>query len=154
MRIDVDDLSGAEIAEFLADHLRYMREISPPESVHALDLDELRGPEVTFWSARIDGALVGCGAVKRLDADHAELKSMRTDPARLRGGIASGLLEYIIGAATRLGYRRLSLETGAADAFRPARNLYAKYGFVPCEPFGDYLPDPHSAYLTLTLPSG
>ncbi|WP_067967193.1 GNAT family N-acetyltransferase [Nocardiopsis trehalosi] len=153
MDITVDDLSGPEIAAFLDEHLRDMRSITPPESKHALGLDGLRAPDVTFWTVRDGGAVVGCGALKRLDADHAELKSMRVGAARKRSGIASRLLEHIIAEAVRGGFSRLSLETGSDAFFLPARSLYAKFGFTPCAPFADYRPDPHSVYLTLRLPT-
>ena len=152
MRIVVDDLSGPAIAAFLTEHVEEMRSITPLESKHALDLDGLRRPEITFWSV-LDGddAVVGCGAVKALDASHAELKSMRTARARKRSGIASLLLEHILAEATRMGFARISLETGSADFFRPARSLYEKYGFDYCEPFADYRLDPHSVFMTRTL---
>ncbi|MGH3758057.1 GNAT family N-acetyltransferase [Actinophytocola sp.] len=151
MRIVVDDLSGPEIATFLDEHVREMRSITPLESKHALDLDGLRRPEVTFWSV-LDGAtVVGCGAIQRLDDAHAEVKSMRTAPARKRGGIASLVLRHIIEEARRMGFTRLSLETGSAEFFRPARALYEKFGFTYCEPFAGYRPDPHSAFMTLAL---
>jgi putative acetyltransferase len=152
MRIVVDDLSGPAIAAFLTEHIEEMRSITPLESKHALDLDGLRRPEITFWSV-LDGddAVVGCGAVKALDASHAELKSMRTAQARKRSGIASLLLEHILAEATRMGFARISLETGSADFFRPARSLYEKYGFDYCEPFADYRLDPHSVFMTRTL---
>ncbi|GAA0425243.1 N-acetyltransferase [Acrocarpospora corrugata] len=151
MKIVIDDLSGPEIAEFLSEHMREMRSTSPPESVHALDLDGLRKPEVTFWTALDGDTLVGCGAIKRLDPDHAEVKSMRTKPIRKRSGVASLLLEHIIAEARRMGFTRLSLETGSTDFFLPARKLYEKFGFDYCEPFADYRPDPHSAFMTRAL---
>ncbi|MEU1791802.1 GNAT family N-acetyltransferase [Streptomyces sparsogenes] len=151
MKIETDDLSGPEIAEFLDEHVRQMRSLSPPESKHALDLDALREPGVTFWVVRDGDVLVGCGALKKLDAGHAELKSMRTKAARKRSGVASLLLEHIITEAERMGYARLSLETGSAEFFLPARKLYEKFGFVPCEPFADYRPDPNSTFMTRML---
>ncbi|MFI6025294.1 GNAT family N-acetyltransferase [Amycolatopsis magusensis] len=151
MEIVVDDLSGPEIAGFLAEHVEEMRSLTPLESKHALDLDDLRKPDVTFWSVYEDGVLVGCGALKALDAEHAELKSMRTNTARKRSGIASTLLEHILAEARRMGFTRISLETGSAEFFRPARRLYEKYGFTYCAPFADYRLDPHSVYLTRTL---
>jgi putative acetyltransferase len=151
MKIAVDDLSGPEIAAFLEEHLQQMRSITPLESKHALDLDELRTPEVTFWTVVDGDTLVGCGAIKRLDADHAEVKSMRTRPVRQRSGVASLLLGHIIAEATRMGFARLSLETGSDEFFLPARKLYEKFGFAYCEPFADYRPDPHSAFMTRTL---
>ncbi|MBB2741667.1 UNVERIFIED_ORG: putative acetyltransferase [Microbispora rosea subsp. rosea] len=151
MRIVEDDLSGPQIAEFLREHVREMRSITPLESKHALDLDGLRTPEVTFWSVMDGDTVVGCGALKRLDPAHAELKSMRTAVARKRSGIASLLLEHIIAEAGRMGFTRLSLETGSADFFLPARRLYEKFGFGYCEPFADYRPDPHSVFMTRLL---
>jgi putative acetyltransferase len=151
VEITVDDLSGPEIAEFLAEHVREMRSITPVESKYALDLDGLRRPEITFWTVVDGGVLVGCGAIKRLSATHAEIKSMRTRPARKRSGVASALLEHIIAEARRLGFTRLSLETGSADFFRPARSLYEKFGFGYCEPFADYRPGPHNVFMTRTI---
>jgi putative acetyltransferase len=151
VRIVVDDLSGPAIAEFLEEHVRQMRSITPLESKYALDLDGLRQPEITFWSVLDDGVLVGCGAVKRLDVTHAELKSMRTAPRRQRSGIASLLLEHILAEARRMGFARLSLETGTDEFFLPARKLYEKFGFGYCEPFGDYRPSPHNTFMTRTL---
>jgi putative acetyltransferase len=151
VEIAVDDLSGPQIARFLDEHVQQMRSITPPESKHALDLDALRAPGTTFWSVSDGDAIVGCGAIKALDAGHAEVKSMRTAPARQRSGIASLLLEHIIAEATRMGFTRLSLETGSAEFFRPARKLYEKFGFEYCEPFAAYRPDPNSVFLTRTL---
>jgi putative acetyltransferase len=148
VKIVVDDLSGPEIARFLDEHVQEMRSITPPESKHALDLDGLRKPEITFWSVMDDDTLVGCGAIKRLDAGHAEVKSMRTAPARKRSGIASLLLAHIIAEAKRMGFTRLSLETGSAEFFLPARKLYEKFRFDYCEPFADYKPDPNSVFMT------
>ncbi|MCZ4121058.1 GNAT family N-acetyltransferase [Streptomyces sp. H39-S7] len=151
MKIVADDLSGPEIARFLDEHVRQMRSITPLESKHALDLDGLRRPGITFWSVLDGETLVGCGAIKRLDAGHAELKAMRTSPARKRSGIASLLLAHIIAEAELAGFTRLSLETGAAEFFLPARKLYEKFGFTYCEPFAEYRPDPSSAFMTRTL---
>jgi putative acetyltransferase len=152
VQIVVDDLSGPQIAQFLDEHVQEMRSITPsPESKHALDLDDLRRPEVTFWSVMDGATLVGCGAIKRLDASHAEVKSMRAAPARRRDGIASLLLEHIITEAQRMGFTRLSLETGSYEFFLPARKLYEKFGFYYCEPFADYQADPNSVFMTRHL---
>jgi putative acetyltransferase len=151
MKIVVDDLSGPEIADFLDEHLREMRSITPLESKHALDLVGLRQPEITFWSVLDGEALVGCGAIRRLDAGHAEVKSMRTAPTRKRSGIASFLLTHIVTEATHRGFIRLSLETGAAEFFLPARRLYEKFGFDYCQPFAGYRLDPFSVYMTKAL---
>ncbi|MDQ0994426.1 GNAT family N-acetyltransferase [Streptomyces sp. V3I7] len=151
MEIAADDLSGPEIARFLDEHVQQLRALSPPESKHALGLDALRKPEVTFWAVRDGGTVVGCGAIKRLDPDHAELKSMRTAPTRERSGIASRLLAHIITQAQCMGFIRLSLETGTDAFFLPARRLYEKFGFTPCEPFADYRSDPNSTFMTRAL---
>jgi putative acetyltransferase len=151
MRIVVDDLTGPQIARFLEEHVAEMLSVSPPESKHALDLDALRAPGITFWSVMDGGEVVGCGALKRLHAGHAEVKSMRTLAARKRSGIGSLVLGHIIAEARRMGFTRLSLETGSAEFFAPARRLYQKFGFTYCEPFADYRPDPLSVFLTRTL---
>jgi putative acetyltransferase len=152
MQIVVDDLAGPEIAAFLAEHVRQMQATTPLEYAFALDLDALRRPDITFWSATDDGgALVGCAAIKRLDPAHAELKSMRTAPARTRTGVASRILAHIIAEARQRGYGRMSLETGTDEFFLPARKLYEKFGFEYCAPFGDYEPSPHNTFMTRTL---
>jgi putative acetyltransferase len=151
MMIIIDDLSGPEIAEFLAAHVQEMRSVTPLESKHALDLDGLRKPEVTFWTVYDTGTLIGSGAIKGLYADHAEIKSMRTAPSRKRSGIASALLKHIISEARKMGFSRLSLETGSTDFFLPARRLYEKFGFEYCGPFADYKDDPNSVFMTRTL---
>jgi putative acetyltransferase len=148
VEIVVDDLSGPEIAEFLDAHVQQMRSLTPVEHAYALDLDELRGPGITFWSISDSGEVVGCGALKELDPRHGEVKSMRTRPASKRGGVASRLLEHIIAEARRRGYGRLSLETGTSDFFLPARKLYEKYGFTSCGPFADYQPSEHNTFMT------
>jgi putative acetyltransferase len=151
MEIRVDNLRGPAIRALLEDHLAEMHRHSPPESVHALDLDGLRKPEVTFWTAWADGSLAGCGALKELERTHGEIKSMRTAPAYRRQGVAKAMLTHIVGEAGRRRYHRLSLETGSMDAFRPARELYESFGFSYCPPFGDYVPDPNSVFLTRVL---
>lgn len=152
LEVRIDDLRGPEIAALLAEHLDAMAEVSPPESRHALDLDELRRPDITFWSVWQNGTLVGCGALKELDRNHAEVKSMRTAAGHVRKGVASKVLQTILSEAMRRGYRRLSLETGAMRYFEPAHELYRKFGFTSCAPFGSYRPDPNSLFFTKELP--
>jgi len=152
MEIRVDDLSGPEIAALLSEHLASMFLHSPPESVHALPIEKLRSPDVTFWSVWEDGELLGCGALKELDPQHGEIKSMRTVARHLRKGVARAMLEHMIAEAKRRRYRRLSLETGSMEAFEPARKLYERAGFTYCEPFADYVLDPNSVFMTMTLP--
>lgn len=149
--IRIDDLNGREIQELLMEHLRALAEITPPESRHALNLDELRKPDITFWSVWEQHELVGCGALKHLDAGHGEIKSMRTASAHVRKGVASKVLEHIIAEAKRRRYRRLSLETGATAHFHPAHSLYRKFGFSDCPPFANYIEDPNSLFMTKEL---
>jgi putative acetyltransferase len=149
--IRVDDLAGPEIRALLEEHLRNMHELSPPESVHALDLAALRKPDITFWTAWSQGELLGCGALKALDVMHGEVKSMRTAPARRRTGVGRALLEHIITEARTRSYARLSLETGSMQAFAPARRLYETFGFTYCGPFADYAADPNSVFMTRSL---
>jgi len=151
MDILIDDLSGPEVARLLREHLQSMKQHSPPESVHALDLAGLRQPEITFWSVWQESELLGCGALKELDARHGEIKSMRTVPVHLRKGVAATLLGHMLEEANRRSYRRLSLETGSVAAFAPARGLYARFGFQPCGPFADYVEDPYSVFMTREL---
>jgi putative acetyltransferase len=147
----LDDLSELDVQNLLRRHLDTMAEHSPPESRHALDLSGLRAPDVTFWSIWDEEILVGCGALKQLETEHGEIKSMHTVRERRGQGIAAAMLEYIMLEATERGYRRLSLETGSMAAFAPARALYSKYGFVDCAPFADYREDPNSLFMTRLL---
>ena len=151
MLIKIDDLTGPEVAELIREHLHGMALNSPPESIHALGLEKLRSPEITFWSAWEGKELLGCGALKELDSGHGEVKSMRTSSQHLRKGVARRMLQHIIDEAKRRGYRRLSLETGSMAAFEPARSLYASFGFRYCNPFADYPGDPNSVFMTLEL---
>jgi putative acetyltransferase len=151
VQIAVDDLSDPDILAFLHGHLSEMRSVSPPGSSHALELGALRRTGVTFWSARDGDAVVGCGAIKEIDLEHAEIKSMRTAPSHQKRGIASQILLHIISESKLMGYSRLSLETGSGEFFEPARRLYLKHGFSFCEPFAEYRQDPHSVFMTLEL---
>ena len=151
MNIIIDDLKGSEIGALLNEHLATMHLHSPPESTHALPIEKLRSPDVTFWSVWENGELLGCGALQELDPQHGEIKSMRTVSRHLRKGVARAVLDHIIKEAKRRGYQRLSLETGSMAAFEPARQLYAAAGFVYCEPFADYWEDPNSVFMTMKL---
>jgi len=148
MDINIDDLSSIDIAELLAEHMAGMAELSPPESIHALDIEKLKQPEITFWSARIEDQLAGCGALKEISPDHGEVKSMRTASQFKRQGVANNLLAVILATAKSRGYKRVSLETGSMAGFAPARTLYEKHGFAYCPPFGDYQLDPNSVFMT------
>lgn len=146
-----DDPRADDVRRLLDRHLAYTAASSPPEDVHSLDVDALAHPSVTFLSFRSGGQLLGVAALKRLDAEHAEIKSMHTVEAARGRGIGRALLEQLIAVARARGFRRISLETGTAPAFAAARALYAGAGFSPCSPFADYRESPHSAYMTLVL---
>jgi len=151
MEIRLDDLSSPAVVALLCEHLVDMASSSPPESCHALDLEGLKATDVAFWTLWQCDELAGCGALKRLDAQHAEIKSMRTASAFHRKGIASQILEHLIREASERAYARLSLETGSMAYFEPARRLYAKFGFQVCSPFANYIEDPNSVFMTRTL---
>jgi putative acetyltransferase len=151
VEIIVDDLSSREVHELLSEHLRGMQMHSPPESVHALDLEGLQQPGITFWTIWETGELLGCGALKELDKAHGEIKSMRTAAAHLRKGVARTMLAHILAEARRRTYRRVSLETGSGEAFQPARRLYESFGFSYCGPFDGYAEDSFSVFMTLEL---
>ncbi|MFC0188632.1 GNAT family N-acetyltransferase [Fictibacillus aquaticus] len=151
MHIKIDDLKGPEVASLINEHLHSMTLHSPPESIHALNLESLKKTEITFWTVWIGNVLVGCGALKELDKNHGEVKSMRTSSSYLRRGIASHMLQHIINEAIKRGYKRLSLETGSMEAFEPARRMYARYGFQSCKPFSVYAEDENSVFMTKEL---
>ncbi|EIT6978205.1 GNAT family N-acetyltransferase [Vibrio vulnificus] len=151
MEIKIDDLSGGEVIQLLEEHLADMYATSPPESVHALDVEALKSPTITFFSGWLGGELQGCLAIKELTPQHVELKSMRTANASRKSGVASKLLKHALNSAIERGYHQVSLETGTQDFFLPARNLYEKFGFSYCGPFADYEMDPHSHFMTREL---
>ncbi|RAN82187.1 GNAT family N-acetyltransferase [Bacillus sp. SRB_336] len=151
MHIRLDDLTGPDIIQLLREHLQGVAQHSPPESIHALDLDDLRRPDITFWSVWNDSQLMGCGALKELDRRHGEIKSMRTSASHLRKGVAARLIQHILDEAGRRGYERVSLETGSMEGFALARRLYARFGFVTCGPFAGYVEDPNSVFMTRAL---
>jgi putative acetyltransferase len=151
MRISADDPRAEDVRELLARHLAFARRHTPPEDVHALDVDGLVDPAVTFFSLRLDGELLAVGALKHLDSQHAEVKSMHTAESARGRGVGRAMLEHLIAVARARGYRKLSLETGVMDAFAPARSLYASAGFAPTGPFGEYAHSPNSTFMTLEL---
>lgn len=151
MQIAIDDPTRADVSRLLAEHLADMHATSPAESVHALDVSGLLASNVTFWTVRREGELLGCGALKELAADHGEVKSMRTATAARGAGVATALLRHLVDEARRRGYGRLSLETGSQEFFAPARRLYARHGFAECGPFGDYRLDPYSVFFSRGL---
>ena len=151
IEIRVDDLSGDATRTLIAAHLAGMHDTSPPESVHALDIDALRHPSITFWSARVGDEIAGIGALKQLDARRGELKSMRVDDAFRGSGVGRALLRHIIEVARTRGMTSLWLETGTTEDFLPAQRLYESEGFVRCDPFEGYALDPFSVFFTRSL---
>jgi putative acetyltransferase len=151
MRIVQGDFSDPRVIALLKTHLISAQAETAPGSAHALDLCGLQSPDISFWTIWEDDALVGIGALKRLSADHGEVKSMHTAQFARGKGVGSALLRHIIATARARGMSRLSLETGSWEYFRPARALYARHGFVECRPFADYVPDRNSIFLSLDL---
>lgn len=154
MQIEVDDPRRDDVVQLLREHLADMHATSPAESVHALEPEALAAPDLTFWTARQHGALLGCVALKQVTGDLAELKSMRTRVAARGLGVGRRMLVHVIDEATQRGLRRVSLETGTQEFFAPARMLYRSAGFLECGPFGTYGPDPSSTFMSLELPAG
>ena len=151
MDIRIGDLQKKEVILLLQEHKNDMRLHSPAESVHALDLSELKNSDVTFWSVWLNDELAGCGALKELNKGHGEIKSMRTSLNHLRKGVADSLLNHILNEAKKRSYKEVSLETGTMDVFIPALQLYKKYGFYTCAPFGNYTEDSFSTFMTKIL---
>jgi putative acetyltransferase len=151
MAIELDDPRGDDVRALLHRHLTFARAVTPPEDVHALDLDGLLDPSISFYGYREDGRLLAIGALKHLDDEHAEVKSMHTAEAARGRGLGRTMLEHLLDVARERGYRRVSLETGAMDAFAPARALYTSAGFVVSGPFGHYTDSPNSVYMTLEV---
>ena len=151
LRFELDDLSRPAVVALLQEHLDDMYAVSPPESVHALDLDGLRAPGLAFWSAWDGPLLAGCGALKDHGDGSFELKSMRTAQGGRGRGVGSAVLRFLLEQARSRGGVRVLLETGAEDFFEPARRLYARHGFVVRGPFADYTDDPNSVYMELAL---
>jgi putative acetyltransferase len=151
--ISIDDPRAADVRALLERHLAFAEATTPAKDRHALDVDALADPAVSFYSYRIDGRLLGVGALKRLDDAHAEIKSMHTAEEARGRGVGGAMLDHLLRAARTRGFARVSLETGAGPAFAPARALYARAGFVPCRPFAGYPDSPNSAYMTLALPA-
>jgi putative acetyltransferase len=151
LEIRTGQLDNPRVIALLTTHVSKARAQTAPESAHALDVSELKGADICFWTAWDGEAVLGTAALKRLSAAHGEVKSMHTAEAARRTGVASTLLRQVIEAARGAGMERLSLETGSSAYFLPARALYAKHGFTECGPFADYLIDPNSVYMTLEL---
>lgn len=151
LEIKIDDLTGSKIIGLITEHLEDMAQNSPPESRHALNVEGLKRPDVTFWSAWEQDELLGCGALKHLNNQQGEIKSMRTARLHLRKGVSKHILSHLIEEAKKRGYKRISLETGSMDFFEPARSLYKSFGFEVCEPFANYKEDPNNVFMSKEL---
>ena len=151
VQVRPDDLSSPQVHELVAEHLAGMHGSSPAGHVHALAVDSLKAPGISFWTAWLDGRLCGCGALKRLSATAGEVKSMRTRQPYQRLGVGQAVLDEIVRAARQRGYAHLYLETGTGEAFEPAHALYLRNGFVGCGPFGDYAPTDFNVFMVKAL---
>ncbi len=149
--VAIDDPRAADVRTLLKRHLAFANEVTPAGHVHAMDPDGLLDGAMTLWSARVEGKVAGVDALRHLDDTHAELKSMHTGATFRRLGVARAMVDHILAVAWRRGYQRVSLETGTMKAFAPARALYTKVGFEPCEPFGEYTANPYSVCMTIVL---
>ena len=150
-RIAIDDPSRTDVRDLVAAHRRFAASLSPPENVFALDAGGLLDPDVTLFSCRRGGELLAIGALRHLDDDHCEVKSMHTAAAARRAGVGRAMLAHLIGVARERGYRRVSLETGSIAGFAPARALYVSAGFTECGAFDGYRPSPYSTFMSLAL---
>jgi putative acetyltransferase len=149
--ITPEDPRSPDVVGLLQRHLDFARSVTPPEDVHALDLDGLAGPDITFVSLREEGRLLGIGAIKTLDPRHVELKSIHTAEEARGNGVGRAIVEHLIGLARDRGAHRVSLETGSMEEFAPSRSLYSRVGFVECGPFAEYVPSRNSTYMTMEL---
>jgi putative acetyltransferase len=149
--ISIEDPRYGDVRALLERHLVFARGQVPPEDAHALDIDELADPAVSFYALRVDGEPLAVGALKPLDDHHAELKSMHTAESARGRGLGRAMLFHLLEVARDRGFTRVSLETGAVRAFAPARSLYASAGFTECAPFAEYKESPNSTYMTLRL---
>lgn len=149
--IELDDPRRPDLRALLERHLAFAAATTPPEDIHALAVDDLADPSVSFFALRGDGVVLAVGALKRLDGTHAEIKSMHTAEEARGQGVGAAMLGHLLGEARGRGFARVSLETGSGEAFAPARRLYAAAGFTPCGPFADYPDSPNSTYMTLAL---
>ena len=147
--ISADDPRAPDVRALLERHLTAMLAATPPEHAFALDVDGLLDPAVSFFSFRAGGELLGVGAIKRLDAEHGEIKSMHTAAAARGLGVGRAMLHHLLGVARAEGLRRVSLETGTMAEFAPARALYESAGFTACGPFADYRPSDDNCFMTL-----
>jgi putative acetyltransferase len=151
IRIEPGDLCDPRVIDLIAAHVTRARAETTPGSAHALDLDRLRSSSIRFFAAFDDDKLTGIAALQALSAVQGEVKSMHTVESWRRRGVGSALLQHVINVARSEGFHRLSLETGSWPYFAPARTFYRRRGFEACGPFGDYVADPNSVFMTLSL---
>ena len=145
------NFDNSEVNDLLKKHFIELRSVSPAGSTHVLDIDGLKDPSIKFWSLWENNKLIGCGALKFLEKNHGEFKSIRVANEFRKKGIGERIIEHLIGEAKKLEISKLSIETGAGEFFLPARSLFSKFGFKLCPPFAHYKEDPHSCYYTLNL---
>ena len=151
VRIQSANLEAPEFIALIDTHAELMLSLSPPGSCHFLPMEGLKDPSVTVWEMRDGEDLVGCGGLKEISETHGEIKSMHTLSAKRGAGLGRKMLNHVMTEAKARGYERLSLETGSMDGFKPSRTLYQSSGFEICPPFGDYVEDPYSVFMTKLL---
>ena len=142
------NFDNPKVNELLTKHFVELRAASPEGSAHVLDIPGLKVPSIKFWSLWDDEKLIGCGALKFLDKEHGEFKSIRIHDNFRKQGQGINVINHLINEAKKLKIKRLSIETGAGDFFLPARKLFKNTGFTVCEPFAHYKEDINSVYLT------
>ena len=151
MRSIEGNFDNSDVNDLLKKHFIELRSVSPAGSTHVLDINGLKDPSIKFWSLWENKKLIGCGALKFLEKDHGEFKSIRVADEFRKKGIGERIINHLIGEAKKLKISKLSIETGAGDFFLPARNLFSKFGFKSCPPFAHYKDDPNSCYYTLDI---
>ena len=151
MRSIEGNFDNSDVNDLLKKHFIELRSVSPAGSTHVLDIDGLKDPSIKFWSLWEDSKLVGCGALKFLEKNHGEFKSIRVTDEFKKKGVGKRIINHLIEEAKKLKISKLSIETGAGDFFLPARNLFSKFGFKSCPPFAHYKDDPNSCYYTLDI---
>ena len=145
------NFDNSEVNDLLNKHFLELRSVSPAGSTHVLDIDGLKDQSIKFWSLWENDELIGCGALKFLDDNHGEFKSIRIADKFRKNGLGTKIIDHLINEAKKLNIKKISVETGSGDFFLPARKLFKKCGFASCKPFAHYKKDPNSCYFYLDI---
>ena len=151
MKVIENNFDNAEVNHLLTKHFIELRSVSPDDSCHVLDIKGLKDSSIKFWSFWDNNQLIGCAALKFLNDEHGEFKSIRVEDNSRGKGVGKKIISHLIEVAKNEGIKRLSIETGAGDFFKSARKLFKKFGFKTCRPFADYKEDPNSCYFDLEI---